>query len=692
MLIFTTIINLISSYLIASISCEFLVIFIAFFALVVLNLEILSLFNAINPLNITFLSIFFAIVISLFFKFKKAKFLKIKINFKRIKNSFLLDKSLLIMFFAFLSLLLVSFFLAVVTSVLEPDSQTYHFLRAYEYIKNSSLNHFETTDIRALIMPINSEILYSYMLAFKKNFFGYGIVSFVSYIVCLISSWQICEIFKFSYRKRFWAIFLFSSLSAIIVQIPSLQTDILVGALLLTSFYLYLKEKNYFSSLSLALALGVKTTGFIALFGFFVLVFGYEILINKKFKNLMKFFGFLGLNFLIFSSYNYFSNFIHYGNFFSNNAAYIGHCLVGGFKGYIANIINFIFQAFDFTGFKWGYYLNSEIIGLRENVFNFLNIEENLRGNVPMQIVNIFTDEQFVGFGILGFALFVPSVFIAFVKGFLNKNKKTLFLALLACVFLINILCLAASVAYMVYSIRFVVAFVCLSFLVLIVTYKKRFFLKSIIVFFALFYMIFIPLNIKRMPVFKLFASLKKNNYNLEKLSHDLYRGATVSVLEITPKVYDILETKYKNCKKIAYIRGTQSSVLYLKLLENKERRIDFLNIAYLNDEKLKEYDLVILEKEKQDDNVFALNEVNPKYEIKNNNIVFDSNQELYCYYENLELKATINPYLATKRICFGYPYLKMKKYLKLDYIDSTYVEDFDETVNIYYFINQIKD
>ena len=68
------------------------------------------------------------------------------------------------MFFAFLSLLLVSFFLAVVTSVLEPDSQTYHFLRAYEYIKNGSLNHFETTDIRALIMPINSEIFYSFML------------------------------------------------------------------------------------------------------------------------------------------------------------------------------------------------------------------------------------------------------------------------------------------------------------------------------------------------------------------------------------------------------------------------------------------------------------------------------------------------------------------------------------------------
>ena len=102
--------------------------------------------------------------------------------------------------------------------------------------------------VNTLNFNLTVEILYSYMLAFKKNFFGYGIVSFVSYIVCLISSWQICEIFKFSYRKRFWAIFLFSSLSAIIVQIPSLQTDILVGALLLTSFYLYLKEKNYYNN------------------------------------------------------------------------------------------------------------------------------------------------------------------------------------------------------------------------------------------------------------------------------------------------------------------------------------------------------------------------------------------------------------------------------------------------------------
>ena len=172
MFIMAIISNLLSSYFLASIFGNFLIIFISFFALVVLNMEILSLFSAINELNVFIFSIINLIIVSLAFKYKKATFLKFNFDFNRLKNALLLDKSLIILSIAFLTMLLITLFLASVMPVLQPDSQTYHFLRAYEYVHQGSLAHFETNDIRALVMPINSEILYSWMLLFKKNFHG----------------------------------------------------------------------------------------------------------------------------------------------------------------------------------------------------------------------------------------------------------------------------------------------------------------------------------------------------------------------------------------------------------------------------------------------------------------------------------------------------------------------------------------
>ena len=96
-----------------------------------------------------------------------------------------MDKSLIILSIAFLFLIIVTFFLAIIIPPLEPDSQTYHFLRAVEFVSQKNLSHFDTNDIRALIMPINSEIFYSWMLIFKKNFSSFGLLSFFSYILAI---------------------------------------------------------------------------------------------------------------------------------------------------------------------------------------------------------------------------------------------------------------------------------------------------------------------------------------------------------------------------------------------------------------------------------------------------------------------------------------------------------------------------
>lgn len=191
------------------------------------------------------------------FQIQKTKPLKINFDFKRLKNTLLLDKSLIVPSVSFVILLIVIFVLAMVIPVLEPDSQTYHFIRAYDFVKFKSLNHFEINDIRVLVMPINSEIIYAWMYLFKKTLRGYGILSHSSFIVFILSFWQILEKLKFCYRKRLFAIFVFSSFSSIIVQISSLQT-------------------------------------------------------------ILTFILFFIINFTVFSSYNYISNFIQFHNFLGN--------------------------------------------------------------------------------------------------------------------------------------------------------------------------------------------------------------------------------------------------------------------------------------------------------------------------------------------------------------------------------------
>ena len=598
MLLLSGFLNLISSYFIASVAKNFCAIYTIFFAFIVLNIQILSLFKGIYDYNIlifSFLNLLFSYV---FFRYKKADFLKIDIEFKKIKNAFLLDKSLFILSFAFLMLIIVSGIIACVMPPLEPDSQTYHFLRAFEFYKNHTLAHFDTNDIRALIMPINSEIIYTWILALKHKFYNFALLSYFSYFAIIFCIWQILGHFKFSIRKKIFSIFLFSSLASLIVEMSCLQTDIVVGALFISSYTLFLKKNNFLSTLSLALALGVKTTAIVMLLPYLLMLF----LLRKK--DFLKYILYLSLNFLIFSSYNYILNYIQFDNPFANQSAYLSHRFWGGIKGYISNLIHFIFQFLDFTGFTWGYYLNDKIFAFQNFIFSLVNISPEMGTNIAHQKVNITTDEQLIGFGVLGFLAFLPALF----KGFYSKNKK---LTLLSLVFVLNILILCGFMAYMEYSIRFVLAFLCLSSPLFVLIYQKHSVYKNLLILFCIFYMAVIPWHIRRAPFYKILPNLIKNDFNIEKFINDCYEGKIVSTWKLTPIIRKIILEKYPNCKKIGYFKKTQSSAMYLK----KDFDIDFLTASKIDDYNLLKYDLLIFEGEMQDDNVFK--EAKIDYTIK---------------------------------------------------------------------------
>ena len=131
---------------------------------------------------------------------------------------------------------------------------------------NASLNHYETADIRNLTFPINSEILYMWVILFTKKQLFLGAFSFVGYILSLIGGFQIFKFIGLSFRKTLWSFFILSSFASVIVIVSGTETDLIVAGLVISSIYLFIEGLKYksdssifMSALAYSLAIGVKT-------------------------------------------------------------------------------------------------------------------------------------------------------------------------------------------------------------------------------------------------------------------------------------------------------------------------------------------------------------------------------------------------------------------------------------------------
>ncbi len=555
---------LISCLLIFLASCLFCIIFgcgLYFFpitfGLIILNIEILSVFKMISADGIIFINFVTLFITTVLFAKKirndgipKINFKKILQellnNFKKLFYAFKLDKSLLILAFCFLVLIISAFILCAFLPANGLDTLAYHAYRALVWVQKGHIFHFETNDIRNLVMPINSELIYTWIYALTKKDIGFAFLEFFSFIFGIVGIWALFDRLKITYRKRLWAIFVFSSFAGIISQISSTQSDLVVGTLLLYSILFFLdfvkenkgffkQTKGYFSSLSFALALGVKSTAFMAGLPI-VLLFLFYSLKKKQAKDFIYFICMLILNFFVFSSYNYILNFIDYLNPFGSEISINRHGFFGGFKGFIANFIRYNIQMLDFAGFKWGIYLSWIMFEIQKSLFAILHIPFNTGVLMKMEGLNSSLVEQTIGFGITGFLAFIPSVLIA-IKLLIKKTGKRLkerwiILLNLGLLFYLNLIVLSFAIGYMVYSIRFITAFVLISSPVLIFCYsRKKCFYKNTVIFFCIFYMTIASGHLAARPLYKLIDAYKKENSyttfvdNTRHMSYDFFKG-----------------------------------------------------------------------------------------------------------------------------------------------------------------------
>lgn len=644
-----------SSYMIASVferkntGTTFLYTGLIAFAQVVLGFELLSPVNAISVGGVLLWNALFFIPAFVFW-YKNGKPLALiapRRFFARVWHALKKDKFLMLMACGFVFFAAVAFLLCLLVPVNSYDALSYHLNRVPCWISQGNLGHFDIADDRNSVMPINSELLYMWLMIFFKSDFGLPLVSFAGFLFSIVSLYKILGLFGFCERKKLWSVFILSSFASVIAEASSYETDIVIGGLVLCGIFLYLsaiKKRSlsliYFSSLAFGLAFGTKTPSLIAFPASFLLLVYFSVFLRKKewYKPVIAFCVLLFANFLIFSSYNYFLNFINYGNFFSTDSSLIIHRFWGGPKAYIANFIRYVFMMFDFSGFRYSEYLGVYINAAKFLLFHLLGIDPNL--GVTMSDGNIVNNrlmDPVIGAGILGFLVFLPcSIYCLILAFFRKKPRKLLLIIPFGFLFWLNLLVMSGTLGYMVFSVRFVSFFMIISSPVLAFSYiKKPNLAKLIILFFSLSYLFLISTHLAARSLkstLRVYREEKSIAAARDRISCSIYTGFEGKMPFCT--VRDYLGQLPAN-SRIGVFPTSDTRTYHMKMLEFQGYKVDFLLLENIDSYNLADYDYIVLADPYQMSTVIhhPENAYKDRYYVVKNKIMFREDTPVKCFY-----------------------------------------------------------
>ena len=590
-----------------------LLFFIIMFANVVGIFEILSLFSSISVPGVLILNMISAIASGIvWFKKGKPRFeFDLEPYIKKLLFALKSDKFLLVLGLSFIFMCCVSLFLISFMPVVNPDAEAYHVLRSVVWVCNKNLNHFPIGDIRNLPMPINSEILYSWLFVFLKKQLWLGIFPFVGFVVSLLSLYGIMSNIGLNERRKLWTLFILSSFPSVIVQISGTETDVIVAGLVLASIYLFwnvLKNPKistiYFSALAYALAIGTKTPALMLVLpvGFWMLLISYSYRRENFYKPIVWFLGFGIVNFVLFAAYNYVLNFLDFGNILGPQSFIDTHKNLYGIKGMFAGFIKHFFLFFDFTGFKWNDTLGVHLLNLKNSVLSGLGLSY-----IPDGVHNKSTDElnrsllePLMGMSILGFLVYLPCWIKSLCIPFVSRKKRDLMISAFGFILLGTIVVMSFEIVYMAYSIRFLTSFCIICAPVLAYSYvRKNNIVKIVITFFALFGLLLVSTHLWARPVIKI-----AGYFNDGATIHDVRNVAKCSLFfKKMPKENVILNEmckmedrikRFDKRNKILYFGSNSENLLIIKLLEFEGYNIDFAQAEDMDNINLFDYNILI--------------------------------------------------------------------------------------------------
>ncbi len=596
------------------------------FANLVLTFEVLSLFGAISQGNVLALG---AVILAAaaFFWNKSGRPGVNGVNvasaqkfFNRFFNALKLDKYLAVLFAGYVVLIGVLVFLMSFMPVVNADANAYHIMRSAAWVHNGSLNHFVVADIRNLVMPINSEIIYAWIILFTKKLVWFGFVSFTGYILAMVSLFKLLGFVRLALRKKLWVIFIVSSFPAVIVGMSGTETDIIIAGLILACIVLFLRGAKsgdnvelFFAALAYALAIGTKTPAIMAIpaVGLAMLAICHRY---KNYKALLKFIGFGVMNFVIFASYNYILNVIAYGSPAGSQAFLVVHQNRHGLAGIPANFIKYLFMFFDFTGFRWGQLIEPQFLALRENLLALLHLDFVTDGLYTTKPLNQSLLEPLMGLGILGFILYLPCWIWAGVKGiaalWFRRRRQTVILGVFALMLPVNILFMSCQLEFMMYSIRFLMAFCVISAPVIAYSYCKKNTLcslyKFIVVVFAMFCLVLVSTSLWPRP-FRRVVTHMKAGYNIHQLRETAMCCGFPRVpvepaklnddevfFDVPCRIRNFIRKHYTKNDRILIFANTSAEVLVWQMMNFDGYHLDFGLMENIDKIDLDKYSIII--------------------------------------------------------------------------------------------------
>ncbi len=630
--------------------------FLSSFAQIILSFEILSLLQAINQINFIYINTFFLIVSLFVFKKTKTELYKPRFSlfFNAVIKGLKKDKLLFLPLLAFILFILLAFIIDIIAPVSISDAMSYHIPRAVNWIVNGSFAHYQTADMRMLTMPINSELLFAWILLFFKSDIAFGMVPFLGYLNTVVVMYCLLGELGFCIRKRLWSVFVFSGLAFVVIEATTCDTNILTGSLILTSLYLFYcgvkYKKNillFISSLSLAIACGVKTTALIAGPSFILAVIFLSVVFeNKQFwKPLLKFSLFFILNFLIFSSYNYILNYINYNDFVTTAEQYELNRFRGGVKGYLSNLIKYFFLLFDYSGIWFMIRFNAAANAFSEVFHLLIGVHANTYTPALFNMsdsVNINTSliETRVGMGLIGIFAFFPSLFIALNRFGIN-NRQSL-IKVFGLMYIFNILLFAGIMIFTGLNSRYLTTFAVISSPVLVCTYIKSYknLYKLCLILIMCYYMVFISVQNPYRKVSEIYNKLKsgKNIHQLRSTMRAYVMGLGDNELNFS-RVAEYIKTNKTN--KIAFFSNFADMLLPIDILKLYGYHIDHLLYENLDNVNIRDYDMIIVHTLYQEsDNIIKYYSDENTAELPDGKkVYYDEKNDIACYYINTQIK-----------------------------------------------------
>ena len=580
----------------------------AFCQIIVIS-ELLSTFYKITELSFLTLNLLFTVIsLVLWLKADKPVFkICLKEFLRKIFNSCRLDKCLMILLFGWVIFILVSIFLIILLPTTSGDGFSYHVVRSYDWVINQSLAHYETADVRCNSFPINSELLYMWVILFTKRQICLSAFTFVGYILFLLSSFQIFKYIGYSMRRTLWTLLIVSSFASVIVMVSGTETDLIIAGLITASIYLFvdaIKNKSdnttlFMSSLAYALAIGVKAPAIICIPAVALLYIIISIKHHDKYS-LLKFIGFGIINFILFSSYNYILNFFDYGNMMGHSGTIVVHKNLWGVKGTFATFIKHLFLLVDFSGIIIPPKLGQFLFDTERNVIQLLNLSEIPNGIFSGTFYfNISLTEPGMGCGILSFLLVFPCWLISLFRPIFDKKRIVKIQGIFSLMFLINIIVLSVLIAFMTFNTRFLTAFIMISAPMLACSYfkSKKNIIKILLVLIAMLYFTVISTHLWGRPFFRLIKVLK--NTSVVQLRSDIHCGRydrRQKGLEEWCNIEALFTSKFDDKKyKVLVMPNFSELILYAKIKQLQGYNYSFINAEHLKNIDVDKYDIIII-------------------------------------------------------------------------------------------------